>query len=153
MAPSSRTVGIIVAICLVGAATTLIGSSAETSERNPKTLVTLVLHQKKSQSVSTFRKQLQANGFADAFPPAGVEVVSWTGSVDMGHVITLRLPNYKIPEVREVIESRKWGNIEPKLYSSYDFEPFWEDMGGEVNKGPDRCDHYRADATRMLIAP
>lgn len=152
MPASRRTFGLIAAICLVGA-TTLAASSAETSERNPKTLVTLVLHQEKPQSVAAFKQQIKDNGFAEAFPPEGVEVVSWTGSVDMGHVITLRLPTYKVPEVRESIENRKWGNIEPRLYSSYDFEPFWEDMGGETNRSPCECEYHQASAKRMLIAP
>ena len=153
MSTSRRTVGLIAAIFVVGAATTLTGSSAQTAEPNPKTLVTLVLHQDKPQSVAAFKQQIKDNGFAEAFPPEGVEVVSWTGSVDMGHVITLRLPTYKVPEVREAIDNRKWDNIEPRLYSSYDFEPFWEEMGGATNRAPCDCDYPQTTAKRMLIAP
>jgi hypothetical protein len=149
----SRTVGLIVALFLVGAVTTLAGSTAHTSERNPQTLMTLVLHQEASESLPSFKKQLRENGFADVFPPKGVEIVSWRGSLELGHVITLRLPTYKIPEVREVVDNRDWGSIQPKLYTSYDFEPFWQDMGGEMNKTGRECDEYRASAKRMLIAP
>lgn len=150
---SRRTVGLILAICLVGAVTTLAGSTAQTSEKNPKTLVTLVLHQKDAQSVSAFKTQIQENGFAEAFPPDGVEVVSWRGSLELGHVVTLRLPTYKVPEVRALIEGREWSSIEPRLYSSYDFEPFWKEMGGEMNRSGHACEDCRANAKRMLIAP
>lgn len=150
--PSYRTVSLIVMFCLVGAVATLAGSSAETRERNPSTLVTLVLHQKKTQSLVAFKEQIKANGFQEAFPPDGVEIVSWTGSLGLGHVITLQLPTYKVPEVRAVIENRNWDDIEPKIYSSYDFEPFWKDLGGEM-KNSNETDEYTINARRMLIAP
>ncbi|MGM0557015.1 MAG: hypothetical protein ACQEVA_11600 [Myxococcota bacterium] len=149
----SRTVGLIAVLFLVGLSTSLAGSTAQTSERNPHTLVTLVLHQEASQSLPAFKEQLRENGFTDAFPPAGVEVVSWRGSLELGHVITLRLPTYKIPEVREVVENRQWGSIQPKLYTSYDFEPFWQQIGGEMNKTGRECADRRASTKRMLIAP
>ncbi len=147
---SPRFVGLILVFCIVGAVATLSGEPAQTRERNPSTLLTLVLHQTKDQSVEEFQQQLRDNHFQQAFPPDGVEIVSWTGVVGMGYVITMRLPNYKVPEVRHAINARKWGDITPKLYSAYDFEPFWHDMGGQTNSQPDR---YAQAPPRMLIAP
>jgi hypothetical protein len=147
---SSRTIFIIAIFCLVGVATTLAGSPAETRERNPATLLTLVLHQDKEQSVADFKTQLEANGFQEAFPPQGVEIVSWTGVLGLGHVITLRLPTYLVPDVRQAVDACKWGKIEPRLYSSYDFEPFWQDMGGPTQEADDG---YASGGARMLIAP
>ncbi|QDG49590.1 hypothetical protein FIV42_02190 [Persicimonas caeni] len=153
MTHSSRIVSLFLVCLVVSAVATLAGAPAQTQEHNPSTFVTLVLHQKKAESLVAFKEQLKENGFQEAFPPEGVEIVSWTGSLGLGHVITLRLPTYKIPEVREVIEDRQWGDIEPKLYSSYDFEPFWKDIGGETNAGDEVHQEYTVNSRRMLIAP
>lgn len=156
MTLSSRTIGLAVIFCIACASATLAGSAAQTQERNPATLVTLVLHQKKGQSLVAFKEQIEENGFREAFPPEGVEVVSWTGALGLGHVITLRLPTYKIPDVRAVVEGRKWGEIKPKLYSSYDFQPFWQDMGGDnnsVSRSSRDSGQYAVESNRMLIAP
>ena len=150
MISSSRTFFIIAIFCLVGVATMLAGSPAETRERNPATLLTLVLHQDKEQSVAQFKTQLENNGFQETFPPAGVEIVSWTGVLGLGHVITLRLPTYLVPDVRQAVDACEWGKIEPKLYSSYDFEPFWHDLGGQAKQSDDG---YASGSARMLIAP
>lgn len=153
MGLSSRTIGLVLVLLLVGAVTTLAGSTAHTNERNSKTTVTLVLHQNESQSVEAFQEQLKANGFAEAFPPEEVEIISWRASHELGHVIALQLPNHRLPDVRAMVESREWGAIEPKLYSSYDFLPFWDEIGESTSRTRDACDDRRSSVKRMLIAP
>src|ERR1700684_2686687 len=55
-------------------------------------LLTIFLKHDQSRPLGELNAQLEKQGFYKAFPPAGVEVVSWYVMMGIGQVITLRLP-------------------------------------------------------------
>src|SRR3984957_9529791 len=55
-------------------------------------LLTVFLKHDQSRPLSELNAQLAKQGFYKAFPPAGMEVVSWYVMMGIGQVVTLRLP-------------------------------------------------------------
>lgn len=55
-------------------------------------LLTVFLKHDQSRPLSELNAQLEKQGFYKAFPPPGVEVVSWNIVMGIGQVVTLRLP-------------------------------------------------------------
>ena len=62
-------------------------------------------------------------GFYKAFPPPGVEVVSWYVMMGIGQVVTLRLPASRLREVNRILEDTAWGAYQTKFYPTYDYQP------------------------------
>ena len=73
---------------------------AENAAPTPENAVMLTIFLKHDQSrpLSELQAQLDKQGFYKAFPPAGIEVVSWYVMMGIGQVVTLRLP--AIPAAR-----------------------------------------------------
>jgi hypothetical protein len=61
-------------------------------------MVTVFLKHDQSRPLSELNAQLQRQGYYKAFPPEGVEVVSWYVMMGMGQVVTLRLPASRLRE-------------------------------------------------------
>jgi hypothetical protein len=87
------------ALVLASAATFNASSDAQgvppsTATATPDNAVLLTVFFKHDQSrpLSELNAQLEKQGFYKAFPPAGVEVVSWYVMMGIGQVVTLRLP-------------------------------------------------------------
>ena len=59
------------------------------------------------------QRAIGEGGFDKAFPPPGVEVVSWYVEMGIGQVITLRLPASRLREVNRVLEDNAWAPIGP----------------------------------------
>jgi hypothetical protein len=55
-------------------------------------MLTVFLKHDQSRPLSELNAQLQRQGYYKAFPPEGVEVVSWYVMMGIGQVVTLRLP-------------------------------------------------------------
>src|ERR1700728_4741934 len=55
-------------------------------------MLTIFLKHDESRPLAELNAQLQKQGFYKAFPPPGVEVVSWNIVMGIGQVVTLRLP-------------------------------------------------------------
>src|ERR1700712_355432 len=72
-------------------------------------LLTVFLKHDQSRPLSELNAQLAKQGFYKAFPPQGIEVVSWTVTMGIGQVITLRLPATRIREINRVLEDTAWG--------------------------------------------
>ena len=66
--------------------------------------------------------QLEKQGFYKAFPPEGVEVVSWYVMMGVGQVVTLRLPASRLREVNRIIETSAWGAYHTEFYPTYDYK-------------------------------
>ena len=47
--------------------------------------------------------------FYKAFPPPGIEVVTWYVLMGIGQVVTLRVPAERLREVNRAIEQTAWG--------------------------------------------
>ena len=76
-----------------------------------------------SRPLSELNAQLDKQGFYKAFPPAGVEVVSWYVMMGIGQVVTLRLPASRLREVNRILENTAWGSYRTEFYPTYDYKP------------------------------
>src|SRR5882757_7283208 len=65
-------------------------------------MLTVFLRHDQSRPLGELNAQLAKQGFYKAFPPAGMEVVSWYVAMEIGQVITLRLPASRIREINRV---------------------------------------------------
>src|SRR5262245_44788121 len=54
-------------------------------------MITILLKHDQSRPLTELNAQLERQGFYKAFPPDGVEVVSWYVMMGIGQVVTLRL--------------------------------------------------------------
>ncbi|CAN5117520.1 hypothetical protein BH10PSE10_BH10PSE10_20660 [soil metagenome] len=96
------------------------GSATATSDN--AILLTVFLRHDQSRPLSELNAQLAKQGFYKAFPPAGIEVVSWTVAMGIGQIITLRLPAIRIREVNRVLEDTAWGPYRTEFYPTYDYK-------------------------------
>ncbi len=109
------------------------GASAQTSAPLPvgaealtadnAVLLTVFLEHDQSRPLSELNAQLAKQGFHKAFPPPGVEVVSWYVMMGIGQVVTLRLPASRLREVNRILEDTAWGAYQTKFYPTYDYQP------------------------------
>jgi hypothetical protein len=89
-------------------------------------MLTIFLKHDQSKTLGEIQKQLQQTGFAQKFPPAGVEVVSWYVMMGVGQVVTLRFPAEKLRDVNLAIEQSAWGAFRTEFYPTYDFRALAE---------------------------
>jgi hypothetical protein len=85
-------------------------------------LLTVFLKHDQSRPLSELNAQLARQGFYKAFPPPGIEVVSWYVEMGIGQVITLRLPASRLREVNRVLEDTAWGAYRTEFYPTYDYK-------------------------------
>jgi hypothetical protein len=97
------------------------GSATATPDN--EVLLTIFLRHDQSRPLAELNAQLAKQGFYKAFPPAGMEVVSWTVAMGIGQIIVLRLPASRIREVNRVFEDTAWGPYRTEFYPTYDYKP------------------------------
>jgi hypothetical protein len=97
-----------------------VGAAAATPDN--AILLTIFLKHDQSRPLGELNAQLARQGFYKAFPPPGVEVVSWVVAMGIGQVITLRLPASRIREVNRVLEDTAWGAYRTEFYPTYDYK-------------------------------
>jgi len=96
------------------------GSAAATPDN--AVLLTIFLRHDQSRPLGELDAQLARQGFYKAFPPPGVEVVSWYVEMGIGQVVTLRLPAARVREVNRVLEDTAWGAYRTEFYLTYDYK-------------------------------
>ena len=96
------------------------GSAAATADN--AVLLTVFLRHDQSRPLSELNAQLAKQGFYKAFPPPGIEVVSWYVAMGIGQVVTLRLPASRLREVNRVLEDTAWGAYRTEFYPTYDYK-------------------------------
>lgn len=84
-------------------------------------MLTVVLRHDQSRTTPEIGAKLEAQGYLDAFPPPGVEVVSWYVMMGLGQVVTLRFPAERLREVNRAVEATAWGAFHTDMYATYDF--------------------------------
>ena len=89
-------------------------------------LLTVFLKHDQSRPLGKINEQLKEQGFFQAFPPPGVEVVSWYVMMGIGQVVTLRVPAERLREVNRTIENTAWGGYRTEFYPTYDFKAVGE---------------------------
>ncbi|MET4391042.1 hypothetical protein ABIB73_006829 [Bradyrhizobium sp. F1.4.3] len=96
------------------------GNAAPTADN--AVLLTVFFKHDQSRPLNELNAQLAKQNFYKAFPPAGVEVVSWYVMMGIGQVITLRLPASRLREVNRIIEDTAWGPYRTEFYPTYDYK-------------------------------
>jgi hypothetical protein len=86
-------------------------------------MLTIFLKHDQSRPLGELNAQLEKQGFYKAFPPEGVEVVSWYVMMGVGQVVTLRLPASRLREVNRIFETSAWGAYRTEFYPTYDYKP------------------------------
>jgi hypothetical protein len=85
-------------------------------------MITIFLKHDETRPLAELNAQLERQGFYKAFPPAGVEVVSWNIVMGIGQVVTLRLPASRLREVNRILETTAWGAYHTEFYPTYDYK-------------------------------
>lgn len=104
------------------AQTTTPPAANEASTADNTILLTVFLKHDQSRPLSELNAQLEKQGFYKAFPPPGVEVVSWNIVMGIGQVVTLRLPASRLREVNRIFETTAWGAYHTEFYPTYDYK-------------------------------
>jgi hypothetical protein len=86
-------------------------------------MLTIFFKHDETRPLGELNAQLEKQGFYKAFPPEGVEVVSWYVMMGVGQVVTLRLPASRLREVNRIIETSAWGAYHTEFYPTYDYKP------------------------------
>ena len=73
-----------------------------------------------------FNAELAKQGFYKAFPPPGVEVVSWYVMMGIGQVVTLKFAAEKLREINALIEREAWGGYRTEFYATYDYRALYK---------------------------
>ena len=84
-------------------------------------LLTIFLKHDQSRPLGELNAQLEKQGYYKAFPPSGIEVVSWYVMMGIGQVVTLRLPASRLREVNRILENTAWGSYRTEFYPTYDY--------------------------------
>src|ERR1700722_9521024 len=92
------------AMALAGVLAFTSGARAQTAAptADNAVLLTIFLKHDQSRPLGELNAQLEKQGFYKAFPPAGIEVVSWYVMMGIGQVVTLRLPASRLREVNRI---------------------------------------------------
>lgn len=96
-----------------------IGTAVATSDN--AILLTVFLKHDQSRPLVELNAQLAKQGFYKAFPPPGIEVVSWNVVMGIGQIIVLRLPATRIREINRVLEDTAWGAYRTEFFPTYDY--------------------------------
>src|SRR5690242_12093660 len=106
------------------AAQTTTPAPSATASATPDNAVMLTVFLKHDQSrpLGELNAQLEKQGFYKAFPPEGIEVVSWYVMMGVGQVVTLRLPASRLREVNRIFETSAWGAYRTEYYATYDYK-------------------------------
>lgn len=86
-------------------------------------MLTVFFKHDQTRPLSELNAELAKQGFYKAFPPAGVEVISWYVMMGIGQVVTLRLPASRLREVNRILENTAWGSYHTEFYPTYDYAP------------------------------
>lgn len=97
-------------------------AEATTPSANDTIMLTIHLRHDQSRPLADLNAQLQKQGFFKAFPPPGVEVVSWNVVMGIGQVVTLRLPASRLREVNRIVEDTAWGAFRTEFFATYDYK-------------------------------
>ena len=95
-------------------------------------LLTIFLKHDQSRPLGKINEQLKEQGFYKAFPPQGIQVVSWYVMMGIGQVVTLRVPAERLREVNLALENTAWGGYHTDFYPTYDYKAVAEKMHAQA---------------------
>ena len=97
-------------------------TDASTPTSDNAVMITVLLKHDQSRPLGELNAQLDRQGYYRAFPPEGIEVVSWYVMMGIGQVVTLRLPASRLREVNRIFETTAWGAYRTEFYPTYDYK-------------------------------
>jgi hypothetical protein len=97
-------------------------TDAATPTPDNAVMITVLLKHDQSRPLGELNAQLDRQGYYKAFPPEGIEVVSWYVMMGIGQVVTLRLPASRLREVNRIFETTAWGAYRTEFYPTYDYK-------------------------------
>ncbi len=97
--------------------------------------ITVLLRHDQSLDLDAIQTRLKEKDWWERFPPAGVEIVSWTVAMGLGQIVTLRMPPEKLPVVNLELERSAWGVFRTECHPTYDFMPVRERIRERVRNG------------------
>ena len=103
------------------------GPSMHTSTLDDSLLVTVILKHQQNKNLLEIRRKLEANGFWDLFPPQQARIISWQIAIDLGHVITLKMPAGAVRTLNLALENGAWGAFDTEVHLTYDYLPIYHD--------------------------
>ena len=116
-------------------------------------MLTVFLKHDQSRPLSELNAQLERQGYYKAFPPAGIEVVSWYVMMGIGQVVTLRLPASRLREVNRMFENTPGAAIAPSsirpMTTRRSASPRTTRRSRALNQF--RCEAMKADQPSRLI--
>jgi hypothetical protein len=121
LAATAALIGVLALNPGAGAQTAPAENAAPTADN--AVMITIFLKHDQSRPLSELNAQLEKQGWYKAFPPAGIEVVSWYVMMGIGQVVTLRLPASRLREVNRIFENSAWGSYRTEFYPTYDYKP------------------------------
>jgi hypothetical protein len=98
-------------------------TAAATPTPDNAVMLTVFMKHDQSRPLGELNAQLEKQGFYKAFPPEGIEVLSWHIVMGVGQVVTLRLPASRLREVNRIFETTAWGPYRTEFYPTYDYKP------------------------------
>src|SRR5258707_14603541 len=101
---------------------------AQDAGNDGKIMLTVILRHDQSKTLDEIDDHLAQTAFIKNFPPDGVEIVSYRIVMGVGHIITLRLPPEKLPEVNVGFERGAWGAIRTEFYPTYDYLQIFNEL-------------------------
>lgn len=112
------------------------------SKINPETgvphgaiLLTVFLKHDQSKTLDQILEELKQSGYWKAFPPEGVDVISWYVVMGIGQVVTLAVPPERLRAVNVALERTAWSAYRTEFYATYDFAQVAKRLREPVLKG------------------
>jgi hypothetical protein len=99
-----------------------VAAAAPAKPADDTILLTIFLKHDESKTLDQINQQLREQNFFKAFPPPGIEVVSWYVMMGIGQVVTLRVPASRLREVNRAVELTAWGAFRTEFYPTYDYK-------------------------------
>ena len=109
--------------------------SAQAGAQKGMMMLTIFFKHDQSKTLDQINAELKAHNYYNAFPPPGIEVVSWYVIMGIGQVVTLRFPAERLREVNVAVEKTAWGGYRTEFYPTYDYKTIWEN---EIKKQQQR---------------
>lgn len=112
-----------------------ININSETGVPDGAILLTVFLKHDQSKTLEKILDELKQSGYWKAFPPEGVDVVSWYVMMGIGQVVTLAVPPERLRAVNTALERTAWSAYRTEFYATYDFAPIAKKSREQVLKG------------------
>jgi hypothetical protein len=116
---------------MAAAVATAMAPSVAAQQQQPpdqgSVLLTIFFRHDQSKPLDQIQAELRQQGFYKAFPPPGIEVVSWYVMMGIGQVVTLKVPPARLREVNLAVERTAWGAYRTEFYATYDYRAVAEE--------------------------